>query len=372
MKYSNEIIRIIEAGSQLNPLKVQSYTKLLLDKLHNDGEVRLAERIEKIFSGDSGTNLKLSNINLTPLPVDKESRLSLADENLYRPGDIEVFLSKTTEEQVGEFIAYIKAADLFSNKGVSISPSLLIYGPPGVGKTELARFIASQLQLPLLTARCDALISSYLGSTSKNIRTLFEHASSRPCILFLDEFDALAKQRDDNRENGELKRVVVSLLQNIDVISDDVVVIAATNHEHLLDPAVWRRFAYKVHMKAPGSEVRKKLWQEATHNMLSASDLRLIVDISKGMSGSDIKNIGLDLIRQALISEKEIIDLNTALKKIMHFRLPDITFDKTEDGFNRSVFNLRHYNNKVFTLRRLAEMFGVSHSSIKNIIERLK
>src|SRR4029077_10470965 len=108
-------------------------------------------------------------------------------------------------------------------------PSLLIYGPPGCGKTQLARHVAEELHLPLLTARVDTIVSSYLGNTSKNIRSLFEHAMARPCVLFLDEFDAIAKLRDDQHELGELKRVVISLLQNIDALDSSITLIPATD-----------------------------------------------------------------------------------------------------------------------------------------------
>jgi SpoVK/Ycf46/Vps4 family AAA+-type ATPase len=103
------------------------------------------------------------------------------------------------------------------------------------------------------------LISSYLGSTSKNIRSLLEYAQSEPCVLFLDEFDSIAKARDDRNEIGELKRVVVSLLQNIDNL-EDTILIAATNHVHLLDPAIGRRFHYKIELLPPEMTERKKIF----------------------------------------------------------------------------------------------------------------
>jgi len=84
-----------------------------------------------------------------------------------------------------------------------------MYGPPGTGKSRLARHIARELGLDLYVARLDGLISSFLGSTSKNIRALFDFASKTPCVLFLDEFDAIAKLRGDTQELGELKRVVM-------------------------------------------------------------------------------------------------------------------------------------------------------------------
>ena len=129
---------------------------------------------------------------------------------------------------------------------------MLLYGPPGCGKSRLARYTARKLGLELYVARLDGLISSYLGSTSKNIRALFEFASRTPCVLFLDEFDAIAKLRGDTQELGELKRVVNSFIQNLDTLGTQSVVLAATNHEVLLDAAVWRRFSYRLELSYPG------------------------------------------------------------------------------------------------------------------------
>src|SRR3712207_5844920 len=115
-------------------------------------------------------------------------------------------------------------------------------GVTGVQTCALPIYISMETGLPLITARLDGMISSLLGSTAKNIRKIFDFASRQECILFLDEFDVIAKIRDDKNETGELKRVVNSLIQNIDVFSRDSIIIAATNHHELLDPAIWRRF----------------------------------------------------------------------------------------------------------------------------------
>lgn len=130
----------------------------------------------------------------------------------------------------------------------------MLYGPPGCGKTTVAQLISSITNLPLVTARLDGLVSSLLGSTAKNIRKVFDYASKRECILFLDEFDVIAKLRDDKNELGELKRVVNSLIQNIDEFSEDSILIAATNHHKLLDPAIWRRFNTILALEKPQLE----------------------------------------------------------------------------------------------------------------------
>ena len=169
---------------------------------------------------------------------------------------MKVVLTAAVQERIARFLDYFRAADRLFASGVSVSPTMLLYGSPGTGKTLVARFIASELGMPLIVSRADGLISLYLGSTAKNLRLLFEHAAARPCVLFLDEFDSLAKMRDDSHELGELKRVVISLLQNIDASRREHILLAATNHEHLLDRAVWRRFAYKLQADLPGKEER--------------------------------------------------------------------------------------------------------------------
>jgi SpoVK/Ycf46/Vps4 family AAA+-type ATPase len=163
---------------------------------------------------------------------------------------------------IREFIYIINHTDLFLGKGIKSNRSMLLFGKPGTGKTQVARYISSGTGLLLVTVRLDCVISSYSGSTPKNIGVLFDFVQRTPCILFLDEFDAIAKVRDDSNELGDLKRVVNTLLQNIDSIESGIPIIAATNHEHLLDPAVWRRFDYKIRMKLPDAATRGMMFAE--------------------------------------------------------------------------------------------------------------
>ncbi|HEX7668065.1 MAG TPA: ATP-binding protein, partial [Polyangiaceae bacterium] len=129
---------------------------------------------------------------------------------------------------------------------------LLFIGPPGNGKTSLAEAIAGELSLPLLRVRYDAVIGSYLGETASRLARLFDHVRTRQCVLFFDEFDALGKERGDEHETGEIKRVVNSLLLSIDALPSYVVVIGASNHPELLDRAVWRRFQVRIELPPPG------------------------------------------------------------------------------------------------------------------------
>ena len=119
---------------------------------------------------------------------------------------------------------------------------VLMFGPPGSGKTSAAEGLAAELGIPLVVVRLDSLISSYLGETASNLRRVVDYAARAPFVVLFDEFDAIGRNRDDPQEHGELKRVVNAFLQMIEAYSGTSLLLAATNHEQLLDPALWRRF----------------------------------------------------------------------------------------------------------------------------------
>lgn len=191
--------------------------------------------------------------SLSAMPVDQESRLDIADID-YAPRADNLILSDSVQEMLNDFRDTIQHKSRMMSLGLDFRSTLLLYGPPGCGKTSAAKYLASELDLPLVTARFDTLISSLLGNTAKNIHRIFDFAQKQPCILFLDEFDAIAKARDDSHELGELKRVVNSLLQNIDDFSQTGILIAATNHAQMLDSAVWRRFQTVIELSKPDND----------------------------------------------------------------------------------------------------------------------
>ena len=237
-----EIIKIIEGGMRREPVKVVQFARKLADIFDEEGNARLAKGIRKVIDSGASNILTMEQLTTTA-PVDSETRMSIVD--IFNPSenDFTIILPEIIERKVMDFIKIVENKDKIKSLGLPMQSSLLLYGIPGEGKTTIAKYISIQTKLPLVTARLDALISSLLGNTSKNIRKIFEYADSKPCILFLDEFDAIAKARDDEHEMGELKRVINSLLQNIDIFSQNNILIAATNHPELLDKAIWRRSA---------------------------------------------------------------------------------------------------------------------------------
>lgn len=361
-----EILRIIEGGLAKDASKVYNYSKMLADKMQRDGDSKMSKMI--LDSLERRYTALLSLDELSSTPVDAESRMSIVD--VYCPTDNEIkpILPELTAHKVDDFIDMIKhQGDLYKN-GVDFSNTILLYGAPGCGKSTVAKYIAQQLGLPLVIARLDALVSSLLGSTAKNIRKVFDFADSRPCILFLDEFDAIAKARDDQHELGELKRVINSLLQNIDSLSSNSVLIAATNHAELLDRAIWRRFHTILEIGLPGEEEIKEMMNFFIGDFkttLPVDDNKKMAKFIKAfaekadLSPADIQTIVNNAKVQAVIKSDSILSTEELLIQLYDFRNHDIG----------NVENLvKFLNENGITQQLIADRLGISIRQIKKIL----
>lgn len=366
MDHLMEVLRIIDGALKGDRAKVSAYVEQLTRKLREAGDTKTADRLAETASQTKTSEVtpNIAGVTFGRLPVDSESRFSLADEEWLTVSDVHVILDSGVQQRLAEFLRHVRAADRLIAHRVSVAPSMLIYGEPGVGKTQLARHIAAQLGLPLITARSDSLISSFLGSTAKNLRVLFEHAKSRPCVLFLDELDSVAKLRDDQHELGELKRVVVSLLQNIDALSNETVLLGATNHPHLLDPAVWRRFSYKLELSFPTAEARHRMFKLFLGDFASRDEaaVRDYVAVSQNATGSDIRYACETAIREALITDRTSVSDTDVLRALVHLRLGTKADFSRDDG--ALVKAVRDIAPEVFTLKRLSALFGSSEPTL--------
>jgi len=314
-----EIIKIIEGGLSNDKEKVVNYATVLANNLEKQGEVSLAKKIRSTLSQKKGSLTSLDS--LSTRPVDSESRMDIVEISFPQIDANKIILSKYTHEKVFGFIESYNRRDLLLQSGLNTSNTLLLYGPPGCGKTTVAQLISSITGLPLITARLDGLVSSLLGSTAKNIRKIFDYASKRECILFLDEFDVIAKLRDDKNELGELKRVVNSLIQNIDSFSENSILIAATNHQELLDPAIWRRFTSVLTLEKPQKEDIEQLLHvildgKSTNFLFIPKKMEHLQNALLGLSHSDINTILLNALRNVVLSNRDCLTNCDVLKEI--------------------------------------------------------
>lgn len=368
-RFMDELFRIVNGALRLDTDKVRNYTSFLADKLEKEGNKVFSRRLRKMLE-ESDHQLRPTDVGYArSIPVDTESRFPLIERvNLKALHEPPLVLSQDQWDVVNEFISIAKSYALLDAQGIAGPVNLLTYGPPGTGKSRLARFIAQELSLDLYVARLDGLISSFLGSTSKNIRALFDFAAKMPCVLFLDEFDAIAKLRGDTQELGELKRVVNSFIQNLDTLGSQSIVLAATNHEDLLDSAVWRRFGYRLELSFPEADLRRQLWLQFLKPLdVDNRDIELLLDLSDGFSGSDIREVCQRLQRRQIATKRppELKDAFQILQNIGIGEGQGRRFLSQLRGKEATaiVNALRIRNAKLYTHEALGLIFGVSKAT---------
>lgn len=357
-----EILRIIEGGLANDRKKIVSYANKLADRLSGEGEGALADCIrEKIDSCLPQCNAVADALRVVPL--DADSRLQIVEVIPASDKRKEIVLNNLVESQVNEFVNLVNFQADLEIAGVDIKKSLLLYGRPGCGKTSIAHYISEKTNLPLIVARLDGVVSSLLGSTAKNLRKIFDYANSMPCVLFLDEFDAIAKARDDAHELGELKRVINSLLQNIDSMPSSSILIAATNHPELLDQAVWRRFVQVIEVGLPSEdEVMEMLGVFSGGFESELSDdkgkARAFASAVEGLSPSDIKNVFDRAKAKCVMLRENRITLARLLAMVFELKCED----RSEDAY---ILFLRKYGVSQVDISRCC---GVSLRRVKELV----
>lgn len=245
-----------------------------------------------------------------PIPVDLDSRMQLLKvvptDAVVREPILDEATFASVEQLIAERLAEseLLAADLVPARAA------LFVGAPGVGKTMAAGWVAARLGLPLVVVDLANIMSSLLGRTGSNLRHVLDYAKERPCVLLLDEIDAIAKRRNDDHDIGELKRVVTVLLQQIDDWPSSAgLLLAATNHPELLDPAVWRRFDVAVQFELPGVEARREAVRVYGAGALSESSIEVVAQSAQGWSINDIERHVLKLRRKAVLTRTSVDEL---------------------------------------------------------------
>lgn len=318
---SGKLLRqLIKTGAEGNHDAFRQVSQEVIREERAKHHHLLANDLEKILYGRTKTPTSRHSSLNERLPKDRERDLPLLQikEPLRRLED--VVLSDDNSSLLDELLQEHHRAEVLKSHGLFPADKLLFCGPPGCGKTLSAEILASELGLPLAIVRIDSVISSYLGETAANLRQVFDFISAIPMVVLLDEFDALAKERADEADHGELKRVVNAFLQMLDAYEGKSLLVAATNHERILDSAVWRRFDEVLIFEPPNLEQLRRLLGIKLRGLrreFEVDDAR-IVGLFKGMSHADVERVLRRAAKEMVLSGKEFLSerhLQTAIRR---------------------------------------------------------
>lgn len=365
----SNLVSLISASFDADYSEVRRATNKIAQEI-SDTNIDLAKQIKSI-ARKKGVPLRSSGY-LDNLPSDPKSKMDLVEEAEWPVTPL--FLNESENNIYSTFIDDVNNSDKLIEHGLSSRLNLILAGPPGTGKTLLAGHIASKLNKPLYLVKLDSVVSSLLGDTAKNIRNVFDFSSRKNSVLFLDEIDAVAKVRDDKYEIGELKRVVNTLIQALDSMDDSSVVIAATNHPKLLDPAIWRRFPYSIEINYPDLDLRRVMWEYYLFNdSFDSQVVKGLAVISDGLSGADIKNLSHAARRRSVLDSKDINLPRTVEAILKSTTSRTATPIKDEVDYNDkkkiSIDLFKSYNMQQADIGKL---LSISRQSVSNYLKELK
>lgn len=244
MARADLIVNLVKAGVTGDQQSVKTVTEAIVAEERAKSHTVLAERLEQVLRH---TPQKSQPTSLGSRHPGKEFLYDLVPRRRLDDLVLDKMIATACRQLIDE---QLRAALLRAN-GLDPRHRVLLVGPPGNGKTSLAEALAEALAVPFLVVRYEALVGSYLGETAGRLKRVFEYARTLPCVLFFDEFDAVGKERGDVHETGEIKRVVASLLMQMDDLPSHTVIVAASNHAELLDRATWRRFQVRLTLPSP-------------------------------------------------------------------------------------------------------------------------
>ena len=278
----------------------------------------LAEQLKRILTENTGTSHKNYTQQVPPIPRDNEKGFRLLDVKKFFLDWDDVVLAKETEEILRQIVKELEEEDVLATYGLKPRQKILFYGPPGTGKTLTAKVMSSIIGYPLVYVRFESVISSYLGETASNLRKIFDYLEKGKWVVLFDEFDIIGKQRDDPTEHGEIKRVVNNFMLMLENYEGDSVIMASTNHPHLLDIGVWRRFDEIIYFGLPDKERRKKIFEKYLRVLKKDKnfDLNRLSEESNNFSGADIEQVCIDALKMAILSGKDFVSFNDVKKAI--------------------------------------------------------
>lgn len=296
-----ELKALFRAFKEGDELAFRRAALQIIEEEESKQHLALARDLRRLVSGSADVTIAEA-VQLPPPPSDREGQWALAEVRVPTGHLEELVLPGRLEEQLRSLAHEFAVWEQLDDFGLPRRQRVLFYGPPGCGKTSAAEGLAAELGLPLLLVRLDAVVSSLLGETASNLRRVFDYASSGSWVVLFDEFDALGKSRDDSLEHGEIKRVLNAFLQMLDSFRGRSLLIAATNHEHLLDAALWRRFDEAVQFPRPTThQIRRLLRMRLPGNRRRGVDIDAVASRLKGLPHAAAEKAAWDALRYAVI-----------------------------------------------------------------------
>lgn len=301
MARADLLLALVQSGAGGDDLAFRRAAEALIAEEEAKNHLALATQLSQALTRKKpGSNVSIMGRN--------EAVSALIHESIPDRRISDLVLPTVVREVVTDFVEEHHRKDLLRSHGLEPRHRVMVSGPPGGGKTSLAEAIATELAVPMLTVRYEGLIGSFLGETASRLDALFAGVRTRPCVLFFDEFDAVAKERGDVHETGEIKRVVSSLLLQIDRLPSHVIVIAATNHPELLDRAVWRRMQLRLELPNPSRDGKVewlRAWQQRTKFDIGLSP-RTLADRLVDASFAEIEEFAEEVRRRAILSGPDV------------------------------------------------------------------
>ncbi|ATG75731.1 AAA family ATPase [Zobellella denitrificans] len=324
MAQADTLVALVKAASSGNQQTFRKSTEELIKEERRKGHRILAERLEKALQASSSQTFLFQSPSQTARQTQTGGAVpkDLVVETTPERSLDSLILADAIRGQLQEVVEEQHRSELLHAHGLSPRHRILLAGPPGNGKTSVAEALAFELMVPLIVVRYESLIGSYLGETSSRLKALLDYARTRRCVLLFDEFETLGKERGDTHETGEIKRVVSSLLLQIDELPDYVVVIAASNHPELLDRAVWRRFQVRMELPLP---TRAQLTAFITGiSKRSKVDFGLAAEtVAKrllGLSFSEVEEFCLGVVRRAVLDQRVDDAKAITLSRLEHWK----------------------------------------------------
>jgi SpoVK/Ycf46/Vps4 family AAA+-type ATPase len=305
MARSDLLINLVKAGTLGDQPLFRKTVEAVIAEERGKNHTVLADRL-----ADAASSVRQNGHakhQPTLFPVSANIATDLFFESTPQRALEDLVLAESTRDACRELIEEQHRTSLLRSYNLEPRSRVLLTGDPGNGKTTLAESLAHALMVPFVVARYDGLIASYLGETASRLNKLFEYVRTRACVLFFDEFDTIGKERGDVHETGEIKRVVSSLLLQIDALPPHVVVVTATNHPELLDRAVWRRFQLRLELPRPTTKEVEDYFAKVEIRLKFSLDTspKALAEKLHGASYSELEDFVSDVSRRYVLSLPE-------------------------------------------------------------------